>query len=107
MKNFKQFMKDIEPSPEENAVEEDQEVQNEEEVEDEIKEFGPPGLGQSHQDQERDAWYKGDDHHANWKKANPNVNKKEPVKKKQGPSKKTLTTGIAGQKGNTGRNEKE
>ena len=34
MKNFKQFMKDIEPSPEENAVEEDQEVQNEEEVED-------------------------------------------------------------------------
>ena len=99
MKNFKQFMKDIEAPPEESAVEEDQEVQNEE-PEAEANE-GWTGLGQSHQDQERDAWYKGDDHHANWKKANPNVNKKEPVKKKQGPTKKQLSTGIDGQKGNS------
>lgn len=105
MKNFKQFMKDIEAPPEESAVEEDQEVQNEEEVE--STDESAPGLGSSHQDQERDAWYKGDDHHANWKKANPNVNKKEKPVKRQGPSKKDLTTGIAGQKGNTGRNEKE
>ena len=103
MKNFKQFMKDIEPSPEESAVEKDQEVQNEEPEANE----SAPGLGPSHQDQERDAWYRGDDHHADWKKANPNVNKKEPVKKKQGPTKKQLSTGIDGQKGNTGRNEKE
>ena len=44
-----------------------------------VNEFHVP---QSDQERARDAWYKGDDHYADHKKANPSVHKKVPVKKK-------------------------
>ena len=86
MKHFKDFIKDIEASNgEEETTEEEVETgegESEATEEDEIKEFGPPEAPQSDQERARDAWYKGDDHYADHKKANPRMHKKVPVKKK-------------------------
>ena len=84
MKHFKDFMKDIEPSEEETTEEEVETGEDKSEAteEDEIKEFGPGHVPQSDAERARDAWYKGDEHFAHHKKANPSVHKKVPVRKK-------------------------
>ena len=82
MKHFKQFMKDLEATPEEESTEEEVETKGEAKEEDEIKEYGPDSPGYSDAERARDAWYQGDDHFAHSKKANPRIHKKVPVKKK-------------------------
>jgi hypothetical protein len=73
-------MKDIEPSneetTEEETTEEEVDTKDNEEVEtdDDVKE--------DDQERQRDAWYKGDEHVAQDKKANPRLYKKVPIKKK-------------------------
>jgi hypothetical protein len=83
MKHFKEFMKDLEPSSEETTEEEVEETTEEEvdtkdneevETDDDVKE--------DDQERQRDAWYKGDEHVAQDKKANPRLYKKVPIKKK-------------------------
>ena len=73
MKHFKQFMKDIETTPEEESTEEEVEAKGEED--DDVK-------AEDYQDDVRAAWYKGDEAYADHKKANPQMHKKAPVKKK-------------------------
>ena len=82
MKHFKQFMKDLEATPEEESTEEEVETKGEAKEEDEIKEYGPDSPGYSDAERARDAWMQGDDHYAHHKKANPRIHKKVPVKKK-------------------------
>jgi hypothetical protein len=73
-------MKDIEPSSEETTEEEttEEEVDTKDnekvETDDDVKE--------DDQERQRDAWYKGDEHVAQDKKANPRLYKKVPIKKK-------------------------
>jgi hypothetical protein len=74
MKHFKQFMKDLETTPEEESTEEEVEAKGEAE-DDDVK-------AEDYQDDVRAAWYKGDEAYADHKKANPQMHKKAPVKKK-------------------------
>jgi hypothetical protein len=74
-------MKDIETSEEatteEETTEEEVDTKDNEEVEtdDDVK-------AEDYQDDARAAWYKGDEHVAQDKKANPQRYKKAPIKKK-------------------------
>ena len=76
MKHFKDFMKDIESSTEETTEEEvDTEADKEDKEDADVK-------AEDYQDDVRAAWYKGDEAYADHKKANPQMHKKAPVKKK-------------------------
>ena len=76
MKHFKDFMKDIESSTEETTEEEvDTEADKEEKEDADVK-------AEDYQDDVRAAWYKGDEAYADHKKANPQMHKKVPIKKK-------------------------
>jgi hypothetical protein len=77
MKHFKEFMKDLEPSSEEEETTEE-EVEKSEEDTDDVKD----NVKEDDQERQRDAWYKGDEHVAQDKKANPRLYKKVPIKKK-------------------------
>ena len=76
MKHFKDFMKDIESSTEETTEEEvDTEADKEDKEDADVK-------AEDYQDDVRAAWYKGDEAYADHKKANPQMHKKVPIKKK-------------------------
>ena len=76
MKHFKDFMKDIESSTEEPTEEEvDTEADKEDKEDADVK-------AEDYQDDVRAAWYKGDEAYADHKKANPQMHKKVPIKKK-------------------------
>ena len=76
MKHFKDFMKDIESSTEETTEEEvDTEADKEDKDDADVK-------AEDYQDDVRAAWYKGDEAYADHKKANPQMHKKVPIKKK-------------------------
>ena len=76
MIHFKDFMKDIESSTEETTEEEvDTEADKEDKEDADVK-------AEDYQDDVRAAWYKGDEAYADHKKANPQMHKKVPIKKK-------------------------
>ena len=76
MKHFKDFMKDIESSTEETTEEEvDTEADKGDKEDADVK-------AEDYQDDVRAAWYKGDEAYADHKKANPQMHKKVPIKKK-------------------------
>ena len=79
MKHFRDFMKDIEPSTSEEETTEEEVETNKKEDEDtddaDVK-------AEDYQDDARAAWYKGDEHVAQDKKANPQRYKKAPIRKK-------------------------
>ena len=80
MKHFRDFMKDIETSDQEATTEEET---TEEEVDTEAdKEEDADVKAEDYQDDVRAAWYKGDEAYADHKKANPQMHKKVPIKKK-------------------------
>ena len=74
MKHFKDFMKDIETSDQE-ATEEEVDTEADKEEDADVK-------AEDYQDDVRAAWYKGDEHVAQDKKANPQRYKKAPIRKK-------------------------
>jgi len=79
MKHFRDFMKDIETSDQEATTEEET---AEEEVDTEADKEDADVKAEDYQDDVRAAWYKGDEAYADHKKANPQMHKKAPVKKK-------------------------
>ena len=79
MKHFRDFMKDIGTSDEEATTEEET---TEEEVDTEANKEDADVKAEDYQDDARAAWYKGDEHVAQDKKANPQRYKKAPIKKK-------------------------
>jgi hypothetical protein len=79
MKHFRDFMKDIGTSDEEATAEEET---TEEEVDTEANKEDADVKAEDYQDDARAAWYKGDEHVAQDKKANPQRYKKAPIKKK-------------------------
>ncbi|SVB48738.1 uncharacterized protein METZ01_LOCUS201592 [marine metagenome] len=80
MKHFKDFMKDIESSSEEETTEEEVETNEKENKED--KEEDADVKAEDYQDDVKAAWYKGDEAFADHKKANPQMHKKAPIRKK-------------------------
>ena len=79
MKHFRDFMKDIETSDEGETTEEET---TEEEVDTEADKEDADVKAEDYQDDVRAAWYKGDEAYADHKKANPQMHKKAPIKKK-------------------------
>ena len=80
MKHFRDFMKDIEPSTSEETTTEEETT--EEEVDTEADKEDADVKAEDYQDDARAAWYKGDEHVAQDKKANPQRYKKAPIRKK-------------------------
>ena len=79
MKHFRDFMKDIETSDEGETTEEET---TEEEVDTEADKEDADVKAEDYQDDVKAAWYKGDEAYADHKKANPQMHKKAPIKKK-------------------------
>ena len=77
MKHFKDFMKKI--TDEEATAEEET---TEEEVDAEANKEDTEVKAEDYQDDVKAAWYKGDEAFADHKKANPQMHKKAPIRKK-------------------------
>ena len=82
MKHFRDFMKDIEPSSGEETTEEEVETNEKEDKDTEANKEDADVKAEDYQDDARAAWYKGDEHVAQDKKANPQRYKKAPIRKK-------------------------
>ena len=82
MKHFRDFMKDIEPSSGEETTEEEVETNEKEDKDTEANKEEADVKAEDYQDDVRAAWYKGDEAYADHKKANPQMHKKAPIKKK-------------------------